>query len=877
MSDRSYSPEAMRLVGEIAELPADERRVRLDRLGQTSPELHSQVASLLCELDSAEEARSGRAKPIDAQRDCQFDRTTEAPDRFGHFQLLQRIGRGGMGEVFEAQQDRPRRKVAIKVIYAHLVSPSILKRFEYEAEILGRLHHPGIVQIHETGAIPTSGGPRPYIAMELVVAKRLDQWLREKSPPLSDRLRLLVQICQAVQHAHEQGVIHRDLKPSNILVTEDGDPKILDFGIARTIEGDATVHTAEETLHTRSGQILGTLQYMSPEQAAGDTRHLDTRSDIYALGVIAYQVLTNRLPYELAGKLLPEAIRVIREDAPPKLGRIEGQLAGDLETIVFKALAKDKELRYSGAGELAADLRRYQAHQPIAARPASFSYLLRKFAARHRAGMIATGVVSCVLVLGAIGTWIGFQKAAAARRDEKRQREQTETLAGVSAEVNELLQSILLSADPGRHQGHPVPPRRLLDNASAELRDRLEDQPLVKAGFLNALGAAYHGLGCYEEAADHFRRAGLCFHADSPADTPSSLVNDSAYASAQFELGKFADAVDCLRRTVDGMRRVFGPTDPQTLRCQSRLGLSLREMGRHDEALELLQATLEQQRKVLAANHPDLLGTANNLGLALLTRSAYADAERLFREIVEATDGKPGVDRTETLGYKNNLASCLQFLGNFTEAETCYRDVWKQCQEVLGPTHPRSLIVANNLAGVVNELGRYDEADTIYGTILPECERQLGANHPQTLQLRMNVGHNLLDAKRPAEALEHLKLAASGLEQAVGASNPRTLNARINLAAAHIDLGDGDAAGAILETLPYTIEGELGRSHLYWVSATHLRARERELRGDRAGAAADYAEVRRCCESPTSSISSAKAKEFLAKCAAFDAKSSKER
>jgi len=308
------------------------------------------------------------------------------PSCVGRYRILRLLGEGGMGAVYEAEQDVPQRTVALKVIRAGYADPEMLHRFDTETQALGRLQHPGIAQIYDAGAVETPFGKQPYIAMELVRGQMLLDYCDGQKLNTRERLELMAKICEAVQHAHQRGLIHRDLKPANILVGEDGQPKILDFGVARLTDSDA-----QATRQTNMGEIIGTLAYMSPEQVSGEAADIDTRSDVYALGVILYEALSGKAPYAI-GRQIHEAVRAIRQDEPTALRSVNRTYRGDIETIVARALEKDKTRRYGSAAELAADIRRYLHDEPIVARPPSTTYQLQKFARRHKA--VVSGIAA---------------------------------------------------------------------------------------------------------------------------------------------------------------------------------------------------------------------------------------------------------------------------------------------------------------------------------------------------------------------------------------------------------------------------------------------------------------------------------------------------
>ncbi|MFO0982368.1 MAG: serine/threonine-protein kinase [Planctomycetota bacterium] len=336
------------------------------------------------------------------QKLVQQSRGTALPERIGRYRILRVLGEGGMGVVYEAEQDQPKRVVALKVIRPGWLTESTLRRFENEAQLLGKLQHVGIAQVFEAGTADSGSGPQPYLAMERIQGLPLRTYVEQQKLDVRSRLELFQRVCDAVHHAHSQGVLHRDLKPANILVDSSGQPKVLDFGIARAMDSDVRLTTQ----HTDLGQLLGTLPYMSPEQAGGDSQQLDARSDVYALGVVLYELLAGALPYDMHDQVLHEAVRVIREAAPVPLSSHNRFFRGDLETIVQKALEKERAHRYGSAGDFRDDIARHLSGHPIAARPPTMARRLYLAARRHR---LATATAAMLIVGGALG--FGFRPA----------------------------------------------------------------------------------------------------------------------------------------------------------------------------------------------------------------------------------------------------------------------------------------------------------------------------------------------------------------------------------------------------------------------------------------------------------------------------------
>ncbi|MEN8152144.1 MAG: serine/threonine-protein kinase, partial [Planctomycetota bacterium] len=425
---------------QVCDLPPEERARRLDELCVDDSTLRGRVESLL-KHDAADDdllgdsAMESGEPPVARLLAGTPGEARDAPERIAGFRILAKIGEGGMGTVYAAEQEHPRRRVALKMIRPGVMTEVLRKRFRAEAEMLGRLQHPGIAQIHEAGEVDTGNGRRPYFAMEYVEGRDLRRHARDNDLGVPERLELVSRVADAVHHAHSRGVIHRDLKPENVLVSEEpaptlagvparfaglGQPKVLDFGVARACDSDQQL----TTMHTMAGEILGTLTYMSPEQIAGRHEEVDERSDVYALGVILYELLAGRPPCDFRSLTIVQAARVAAESDPLRLGSVDSAWRGDIETIVGKALEKEPGRRYESAAELATDLRRHLTNEPIAARRPSASYQVRKFARRHRGLVAGLAAAFAILVAGVVTTSVLAVRASRNARVAEEQRRQ---------------------------------------------------------------------------------------------------------------------------------------------------------------------------------------------------------------------------------------------------------------------------------------------------------------------------------------------------------------------------------------------------------------------------------------------------------------------
>jgi serine/threonine protein kinase len=759
---------------------------------------------------------------IASQASSDIPGVTEQPspqmhDRIGPYRILDVIGKGGMGIVYRAEQDSPRRTVALKVIRPGAESPEMLKRFEHEAQVLGRLYHSGIARIYEAGTAETAYGSEPYFAMELIQGRRLLEFARERNLSVDGRLELLAKICDAVHHAHQKGVIHRDLKPGNVLVDEHGQPKILDFGVARITNADIRTTTVK----TRVGELIGTVAYMSPEQVLGDPGELDTRSDVYALGVLGYELLTGRLPLDVMDKPIHTAVKTIIDEDPEPLRSVDRLLRGDIETIIGKALEKEKNRRYQSASDMAADIRRYLTHLPITARPTTTLYQLRKFARRNRPLVAGIVVAFLALVIGIIGTTSQAIRATRERDNARRAESLAEQrLQQVQAEaakveaINRFFNEMLASADPTK-DGREVRVVDVLSRAAENVSSDLSQQPEIEASLQSTIGMVYTGLGLYEEAEPHLRSAletttGLLGEKDE-----ETLARSTNLASALKEMGRWDEAEQLVRQTLDVRREKLGPENERTVESMNNLADVMQKQGKVAEAEKLWREALRVQRRILEPDDPDLLITMNNLAQLLKQLRRPADAEPLLREALELQTKTQGEEHPHTLATMSNLATTLKAEGKLREAEGILRQVVTIRRRTLGdhPTlfssvsnlanllreqgrldeaetlareaaegyrrsgagnTPKGLVTGNNLASLWVEMGRSTQAETLYVSLLQAAERTLPPGHYMTLIFQRNYGQCLTALGRFEEAEELLLESYDGLEASLGREHQHT-------------------------------------------------------------------------------------------------------
>ena len=644
-----------------------------------------------------------------------------APDIEG-YEITGRLGRGGMGVVWSALQLSTRRAVAIKILpNSALASPRARARFEREVELAASLEHPNITRVYDSGILEGMH----YYAMELVHGLPLDRYCDERALSVRQRLEIMRAVCLAVQYAHQHGVIHRDLKPANILVDADGKPCVMDFGLAKSLLAEGMPEGA-----TEDGEAPGTPAYMSPEQVAGKSERVDTRSDVYSLGVILYGLLTGKHPHGLTGSRY-EVLRRIAEEEIVRPRLAAQAIDRDLDALLLKALARDPEERYAAAGELAADLGRYLSGEPLAARRPTLGYFLAKRLKRHRAvALTVAGIAAAAAVVVAFAF-----------------REVTKAERGAQEAVDYMRDHVL---DPA--QGNMLESlREAADGAGSAFKDK----PAVEAEIRNRVGLIYMGLRRSDLALEQFtlavdlRRRVL---GEGHAETLSSLAN---LANALRAEGRLDESEAMHRRVLDSRKRLLGESHPDTLASMTNLANVRREQGAHDEAEHLTRDALASMRRVLGERHADTLATMNNLAAVLGAQGRYEESEALLRELLGLMMQAPDWQKNrEALGVMNNLGQVLGVMGRNAEAQEWCARALDLRRRALHEDHPDTLASMRSLAQALAAEGKLAEAEALLKSGLPIMRRTLGDAHALTRGTAASLASVLEAQGRTGEAGE---------------------------------------------------------------------------------------------------------------------------
>jgi eukaryotic-like serine/threonine-protein kinase len=811
---------------------ASERAAFVEAACTGDEHLRSRVNELLAAHDNAK-------GPLDVTRVDPLMRAKVADlaegsgMQIGPYKLLQQIGEGGMGVVFMAEQQHPvERRVALKIIKPGMDSRQVIARFEAERQALALMEHPNIAKVLDAGA--TDSG-RPYFVMELVRGVPITQFCDDHQFTPRQRLELLVPVCQAVQHAHQKGIIHRDIKPTNILVAEYDHqpvPKIIDFGVAKAVAQRLT----EKTMFTEFGQIVGTIEYMSPEQAKLNQLDIDTRTDIYSLGVLLYELLTGQTPFDrdrLRSAAFDEVLRIIREEEPPKPStklsssqslpsiaacrqteprQLTHQVKGELDWIVMKALEKDRNRRYETASGLAMDLQRFLNDEPVQACPPSRGYRLQKLLKRHRRAVLAVALILALLIAGIVGTTAGLMRAidaearARSLAADERQARQEEAKQRKQAEAAEA-RARTLAADESKAREEEARARQ------EEMAQRKQAEAVV-----DLLESIFHDLDPRRAQRDGVDlKTQLLERLDQAAEhlddryvgQPITRARlRKALAAALEGTGSPAKAVALLEKAREEYETGLGPDHHDTLSVRHRLGSAYQSVGRFDDAIRFCEETLKQCESKLGFDDPDVLNARNNLATAYRIAGRSADSIQLHEKVLKTREAKLGLDHPDTLSTRYNLGVALNDAGRTADAIRMHEETLRRCESRLGAEHHLSLLVRSSLAVAYRRAKRLPDAIRENEQLLKFRMARLGVDHPDTLTTRNNLAAAYKEQGRIADAIrlheENLPLR----EARLGRDHPGTLVTVHNLAVAYEAAGQMDKALGLYQR---SVDGSVAR------------------------------------------------------------------
>ncbi len=699
-----------------------------------------------------------------------------------------------MGRVYLAEQTAPvRRQVAIKLVLSNFPSEEVLHRFESERQALALMNHPHIAQIYDAG---TTAEGAPYFAMEHVAGTPITRYAAHHGLGVEARLRIFLDVCAALQHAHRRGILHRDIKPSNVLVANEPDgpvPKVIDFGLAKALASDG----AEDLYHTRLGTLVGTPSYMSPEQCTLGGPPLDTRTDVYGLGALLYELLCGAPPFDaerLSATPIDQMVRMIREVEPPRPSRrlaelIAGQvraddslaseqskaLVRDLDWVVLKALEKDPDRRYGSPEEMARDIQRYLANEPVEARRPTVGYRVRRYARRHR--LLILGSAAAVLLVATSLGW-GLVRS---RHEAARANREAET----ARQVSDFMVDLFKVSDPSQARGSTVTAREILDAGAAKLEHQLADQPLVRAKLLDTIGTVYIGLGLYDRAADMADQALALRQRVLGPDDLDVATSLETRAWVYFLQDQNAAGLPLLQRTLEIRERALGPDDLKVALSLGNLASVQRELRRWNEA----EATYRRAIAIIERVAPEdtqLPGLLNNLASVYSDQENWEAAEPVHRRALALRRKLLGDDHPQTTMSLNNFGWML-YRGSrgdpakLAEAESLLREALMRREQVLGPDHPEVALTLNNLGLLALDQGRLTEAEPWIERGLAIREKKLSPEHRNTGQSLFTLGRLRALQGRPADAAPLLRRSLEILEKSPSPFYPAAADVRREL------------------------------------------------------------------------------------------------
>ena len=746
--------------------------------------------------------------------------------RIGPYQVLRRLGEGGMGTVYlAARADQEFRKhVAIKVIRKGMDSAEIVTRFRRERQILAALDHPGIAKLFDGG---TTEDGLSYFVMEYIQGRPLGEYCDSHGLSIRERLLLFRSICSAVQYAHQNLVIHRDIKPANVLVTADGAPRLLDFGIAKLLNPDAL---DVEAPPTATGMHVMTPAYASPEQVRGDP--LTTASDVYSLGVVLYELLTGRRPYDLKTGSHLEVFRVVCEQEPVRPStvvtggdedshrlvasrgagtpqRLNRLLRGDLDNIVMMAMRKEPQRRYGSVQALSDDIGRYLDGYPVTAHKPSFKYRAGKYVRLHAAGVSAVTTVFALLLAFAVTATVQNARI-------RRERDTADQVTG-------LLVSLFDVNDPETARGEKITAREILDRGARRIEGELKEQPEVKAKLLFTIGDIYGKLGLYGQAQpllDESLRTRKALHA---RDDEAVVESMQGIGRVLVGKGQYGEAEKLLREALAMQKRLKGEGHPDVAGSLKELAIVLEEERKLEEAEVLLRDALAIHRKALGSGHHSVATDLSSLALVLTDRGRLDEAEKLHREAVAIDRSALGEGHPGFAVDLSNLATALFYKGQLDEAEELFRQALAINRKALGNEHPTVAMGVNNVAVILLSKGRLDEADSLYREALALHRKALGDDHPAVAQDLNNLALTLHNTGRLDEAEKLHREALAIDRKALGEEHPTVAIDQNNLAGVLLDKGRPDEAEPLFRSALAINSKVLGKHHpAVAINMTHL-------------------------------------------------------
>ncbi len=743
------------------------------------------------------------------------DAGSEPPEKqIGPYHLVRKVGEGGMGIVYEANQFHPlRRRVALKMVKRGMATEEFITRFESERQALAVMDHPCIARVLDAGATEDS---QPFFVMEYVEGVPLNTYCDQENLDIRERLLLFIKVCEGVQHAHQKAIIHRDLKPGNVLVTTiDGQPapKIIDFGVAKIMDDNLL----DKTMTTGVGQLIGTPEYMSPEQADFDNDTVDTTTDVYALGVLLYEMLVGELPFtpeELRGKGFQEILRIIKEVDPPKPSTRQGartealrrHLRGDLDWITMKALEKDKARRYETANALAMDIRRHLEFEPVRACPPSRSYRMQKFVRRNRIWVGAASFVMGAVFLGIAGTTIGLIRAVRAEKQAHREAE-------ASRQVSDFLVGLFEVSDPDQARGNTITAREILDTGSRHIETELADQPLTQARLMNTIGKVYKNLGLFNEASPKLESA-LDLLQTSDGDNEVFLASSLAdLADLYIAQAKYKEAEEILQQALILSNKNKADNILQLASSLRELASVYRRQGRYEEAGPLYERVRDIRIGVLGPNDPQVAQSYNSLAILNFQRGHYDEAERQYLKALDIWRSVFGSNHSDIAKGLNNLALLYHHQDRYDDAEPIYLEAAAIYEQILGPDHPRLALAINNLALVHFETQNYQKAEPLYQRALAIREKSLGPNHPDVAQTINNLANLYRNQGLLAKAGPLYERALTIRQETLGNDHPDFAWSLRDQACLHHQLGRTQIALQNLDRAVMIYSNALGDDH----------------------------------------------------------------